>query len=82
MSDILKVDLWSDSACPWCYVGKRRFEEGVRRYHERGGNRTVQVEYHSLPLYLPAPPVMATAYGAGSPRTISAWPVICPPGNA
>jgi DSBA-like thioredoxin domain len=50
MSDILKVDLWSDSACPWCYVGKRRFEEGVRRYHERGGNRTVQVEYHSFEL--------------------------------
>jgi hypothetical protein len=24
---------------------------------------------------------MATAYGAGSPRRISAWPVICPPGN-
>jgi DSBA-like thioredoxin domain len=41
MSDILKVDVWSDIACPWCYVGKRRFEEGVRRYHERGGNRTV-----------------------------------------
>ena len=36
----------------------------------------------STPLYLPDPPVMATAYGAGSPRTISAWPVICPPGNA
>jgi predicted DsbA family dithiol-disulfide isomerase len=50
MSDILKVDVWSDIACPWCYVGKRRFEEGVRRYHEQGGDRTVQVEYHSFEL--------------------------------
>ena len=50
MSDILKVDVWSDIACPWCYVGKRRFEEGVRRYHEQGGDRSVQVEYHSFEL--------------------------------
>ena len=50
MTDILKIDVWSDIACPWCYVGKRRFKEGVRRYHEQGGDQTVQVEYHSFEL--------------------------------
>ena len=35
----------------------------------------------SAPWYLPEPPVMAPAYGAGSPRRISAWPVIWPPRN-
>ncbi|MDF2808176.1 MAG: disulfide bond formation protein DsbA, partial [Cellulosimicrobium sp.] len=20
----VKIDIWSDVACPWCYVGKRR----------------------------------------------------------
>jgi predicted DsbA family dithiol-disulfide isomerase len=49
MTDV-KVDVWSDIACPWCYVGKRRFEEGVRRYHQRGGDGTVVVEYHSFEL--------------------------------
>jgi predicted DsbA family dithiol-disulfide isomerase len=46
----LKVDIWSDIACPWCYVGKVRFEEGVRRYEESGGDRPVVVEYHSFEL--------------------------------
>jgi predicted DsbA family dithiol-disulfide isomerase len=25
----LRVDVWSDLACPWCYVGKRRLEAAV-----------------------------------------------------
>ncbi len=25
------VDIWSDIACPWCYVGKRRFEAALAR---------------------------------------------------
>ena len=25
----VKVDIWSDIACPWCFIGKRRFEKGV-----------------------------------------------------
>lgn len=49
VSSVLKVDVWSDIACPWCYVGKRRFTEGVRRYQAAGGGR-VDVEYHSFEL--------------------------------
>ena len=26
----IKVDVWSDIACPWCYIGKRKFEAGAR----------------------------------------------------
>ncbi|MCW4465863.1 DsbA family oxidoreductase [Glutamicibacter sp. MNS18] len=25
----LRVDIWSDIACPWCYIGKRRFEAAL-----------------------------------------------------
>jgi predicted DsbA family dithiol-disulfide isomerase len=25
----MKVEIWSDIACPWCYIGKRRFESAV-----------------------------------------------------
>lgn len=28
----MQVDIWSDIVCPWCYVGKRRFEEALRRF--------------------------------------------------
>jgi predicted DsbA family dithiol-disulfide isomerase len=50
MGDVIKVDVWSDIACSWCYIGKRRFEEGVRRYAAAGGEREVEVEYHSFEL--------------------------------
>jgi predicted DsbA family dithiol-disulfide isomerase len=45
MSDVIKVDVWSDIACPWCYIGKRKFEAGVEAF---GGE--VAVEYHSFEL--------------------------------
>lgn len=45
MSDVIKVDIWSDIACPWCYIGKRKFEAGAAAY---GGD--VEVEYHSFEL--------------------------------
>jgi predicted DsbA family dithiol-disulfide isomerase len=25
----MKVEIWSDVVCPWCYIGKRRFEKAV-----------------------------------------------------
>jgi predicted DsbA family dithiol-disulfide isomerase len=25
----LQVEIWSDVACPWCYIGKRRFESAL-----------------------------------------------------
>jgi predicted DsbA family dithiol-disulfide isomerase len=25
----MKVDIWSDLVCPWCYIGKRRFEKAL-----------------------------------------------------
>jgi predicted DsbA family dithiol-disulfide isomerase len=31
----LEVEIWSDIACPWCYVGKRRFEAALAAFAER-----------------------------------------------
>jgi predicted DsbA family dithiol-disulfide isomerase len=45
MSDPIKVDVWSDIACPWCFIGKRKFEAGAAQF---GGD--VEVEYHSFEL--------------------------------
>ena len=30
------VEVWSDVICPWCYIGKRRFEAALARLAERG----------------------------------------------
>ncbi len=44
----VKVDVWSDIACPWCFVGKRRFEQAVAAFAADGGE--VEVEFHSYEL--------------------------------
>lgn len=48
MNQRVKVDIWSDIACPWCYVGKRRFEQAVAAFAADGGE--VEVEFHSYEL--------------------------------
>jgi predicted DsbA family dithiol-disulfide isomerase len=45
VSKPIKVDIWSDVQCPWCYIGKRKFEAAVDAF---GGE--VEVEYHSFEL--------------------------------
>ncbi|MPV36147.1 DsbA family oxidoreductase [Georgenia subflava] len=45
MSEPISVHVWSDIACPWCFIGKRRFEKGVEQF---GGD--VTLEYHSFEL--------------------------------
>lgn len=31
----MKVEIWSDIACPWCYVGRRRFEKALKQFEHR-----------------------------------------------
>lgn len=38
---IMKVEIWSDIACPWCYIGKRRFEAALEKFEHKD-----QVEVH------------------------------------
>ncbi len=45
MSESIKVDIWSDVQCPWCYIGKRKFEAAVAEF-----DGEVEVEYHSFEL--------------------------------
>jgi predicted DsbA family dithiol-disulfide isomerase len=28
----LRIDIWSDIACPWCYIGKRHLEQALDRF--------------------------------------------------
>jgi predicted DsbA family dithiol-disulfide isomerase len=31
----LTVEVWSDVVCPWCYIGKRRFEAALETFEQR-----------------------------------------------
>jgi predicted DsbA family dithiol-disulfide isomerase len=48
----MHVEIWSDVACPWCYVGKRRFEAALARYEHAG---EVTVTWRSFELDPGAP---------------------------
>lgn len=47
---LIKVDVWSDVACPWCYLGKRRLERALESFVQRPAAPPVQIEYHSYQL--------------------------------
>ena len=49
----MDVEIWSDIACPWCYVGKRRFEQALARFD---GRDEVKVTWRSFELDPNAPP--------------------------
>jgi predicted DsbA family dithiol-disulfide isomerase len=31
----MEIEIWSDVVCPWCYIGKRRFEKALERFPHR-----------------------------------------------
>src|SRR3712207_5790484 len=48
----MNVEIWSDIACPWCYVGKRRFEKALAEFDNRDD---VTVTWRSFELDPEAP---------------------------
>ena len=52
----MKVEIYSDVACPWCYIGKRRFDRALAAF---AGAADVEVVYRPYQLDPDAP---ATAY--------------------
>src|SRR5437016_13634676 len=64
----MKIEIWSDVACPWCYIGKRRFESAFAQFPHR---EEVEVVWRSFQLDPHAPQhseqsvtdVLAAKYG-------------------
>lgn len=50
---MLNVEIWSDVACPWCHIGKRRFERALAQFPHRD---QVRVTWRSFELDPSAPP--------------------------
>jgi predicted DsbA family dithiol-disulfide isomerase len=48
----MDIEIWSDIACPWCYVGKRRFEAALAEFEHRDD---VNVTWRSFELDPEAP---------------------------
>ena len=48
----MRVEIWSDVVCPWCYVGKRRFETALAAFPHRD---EVEVVWRSFELDAGAP---------------------------
>jgi len=43
----MQIHIWSDVVCPWCYLGKRRFERALEEFAHRG---EVQVTHRAFQL--------------------------------
>lgn len=50
---VMKVDIWSDVVCPWCYIGKRRYEAALARFPHRSD---IELTWRSFELDPSAPP--------------------------
>ena len=48
----MKVEIWSDVVCPWCYIGKRRFEQALAGFAHR---EEVEVVWRAFELDASAP---------------------------
>jgi predicted DsbA family dithiol-disulfide isomerase len=74
----MKVEVWSDIVCPWCYLGKRRLESALRRF-EHGGE--VEVVWRSFELDPAAPRLrtlgpaehLAQKYGMSEEQVAASW---------
>ncbi len=57
----VRIEIWSDIACPWCYIGKRRLEQAVAAFVEHhpeaspGGTDPLEVRWRAFQLDPGAP---------------------------
>jgi predicted DsbA family dithiol-disulfide isomerase len=50
VTEPLRIDIWSDIACPWCYIGKRNLETGLAEASRDEDAPVVEVTFHSFEL--------------------------------
>lgn len=51
----VRVEIWSDVVCPWCYIGKRRFDTAVQKLRDKGVTAPIEVVFKSYQLDPTAP---------------------------
>ncbi|SNT50106.1 Predicted dithiol-disulfide isomerase, DsbA family [Actinomadura meyerae] len=71
----MRVEIWSDVVCPWCYIGKRQFEKALQGFEHRD---RVEVVHRSFQLDPTLPPgetvdvaeMLAEKYGMTRERAV------------
>jgi predicted DsbA family dithiol-disulfide isomerase len=51
----MKVEIWSDVVCPFCYIGKRKFENALKDFAHRGEVEVVWRSFELTPNFEPIP---------------------------
>ena len=60
----MRVEVVSDVVCPWCYIGKRRFERALTHLASEGVTLDLQVRYRAYQLDPTAPLSSSTSRAA------------------
>lgn len=50
VTEPISIDIWSDIACPWCYIGKRNLEKGLEATAGDDDAPQVNITFHSFEL--------------------------------
>jgi predicted DsbA family dithiol-disulfide isomerase len=67
----VKIEIWADVVCPWCYIGKRRFEAALAQFAHRDEVEVVHRSFQLDPGALrdqvrPTADLLAERYGAAN----------------
>jgi predicted DsbA family dithiol-disulfide isomerase len=70
----MRIEIWSDVVCPWCYIGKRRMETALAAFQQAHPDAEVDVHWRSYELDPSAPSVptqtvaehLGAKYGGGA----------------
>jgi predicted DsbA family dithiol-disulfide isomerase len=67
----VKIEIWADVVCPWCYIGKRRFEAALAQFPHRADVEVVHRSFQLDPgaprdVVRPTRDLLAEKYGAGN----------------
>jgi predicted DsbA family dithiol-disulfide isomerase len=70
----MRIEIWSDVVCPWCYIGKRRMETALAAFQQAHPDAEVDVHWRSFELDPSAPNVptqtvaehLGAKYGGGA----------------
>ncbi|WP_052488592.1 DsbA family oxidoreductase [Streptomyces sp. 150FB] len=71
----MRVEIWSDIACPWCYIGKARFEKGLAAFDHRDEvevvHRSFELDPKAEAATVPVLDVIAAKYGRSREEIIA-----------
>jgi predicted DsbA family dithiol-disulfide isomerase len=72
------VEIWSDIACPWCFIGKRRFEAALERFDHRDETEVAWRSFELDPGASPEPEgdlaeALARKYGSTVEQVHQRW---------